>query len=131
MRGANQFPFADDAGAVYAGFSQGATMGALMIGLAPDRFPRAILMEGGGAEWSRSVARAYAAAGGTRVLFACGRARCSEPARASIRWLGAAGVTARLVADERAGHSLAGGLAEKVREAFAWVVEGDARWGAE
>ena len=118
----------DARAAVYAGFSQGATMGALALGELGDRFARAALVEGGFAEWSVATARAFQAAGGRRVLFGCGRPKCSEPARTSIRSLERGGVEARLVRDERTGHLLGGGLARAVREALPWLVEGDERW---
>jgi hypothetical protein len=121
---------ADLRGAVYAGFSQGATMGALAIGSHAAPFTRLALVEGGSSEWDLAAARRFHAAGGERVLFACGRAACSDAARKSARWLEREGVATRLVDARGAGHTWGGAVGAGVDEAFGWLVEGDPRWGA-
>jgi predicted esterase len=113
---------------VFMGFSQGAIMGAIMLRTAPDRFSRAILVEGGFAEWSVPVARAYAKRGGQRVLFGCGNGGCATTAREAIRYLDKAGVQTRLIYDPKTGHDIAGKLASELVQSFEWVVEGDPRW---
>ena len=62
----------DVSGAVYGGYSQGAIMGALMVAPDPARFPRALLVEGGGGEWNVPIATEYLQGGGRRVAFVCG-----------------------------------------------------------
>lgn len=113
---------------VYAGFSQGATMGALAIGLHPEPFTRLALVEGGFSEWDLAAARRFHAAGGARVLFACGRPVCADGARQSARWLEREGIATRLVDARGAGHTWEGAVGEGVRDAFSWLVEGDPRW---
>lgn len=119
---------ADTQAAVYAGYSQGATMGALALPALAGRFLRAVLVEGGFGEWDVASAKRWAAGGGVRVLFACGRTRCAEGARTQARWLTAGGVAARVVADVSAGHTYEGGVGERLREALPWLLEGDPRW---
>lgn len=118
----------DAKAAVYVGFSQGATMGALMLGHEPGRFARAALVEGGFDVWSPASARAFHAGGGERVLLGCGRSVCAEGASATVRQLEREGIAARAVRDERSGHALEGPLADEVSRAFEWLVEGDPRF---
>lgn len=114
--------------ALYAGFSQGAIMGALILPRHPERFRRAILIEGGYDEWDVRAAERVASGGGARVLFACGQSYCASHARRSMQWLRKGGVETRLELAPGAGHTYAGGVGERVLDAFGWVVEGDPRW---
>jgi len=116
---------------IYAGFSQGATMGALAFVNKSTRFERMIFVEGGvgeAEEWTIAGARAFHEGGGARVLFACGRARCLEAARRSARYVEKAGLETRVVFGRGAGHSYGGAVADGLMEAFSWVIEGDSRW---
>ncbi len=54
---------------LYAGFSQGATMGALMLVDHAQEVKRLVLVEGGFADWNVARARAFRERGGERVLF--------------------------------------------------------------
>jgi predicted esterase len=92
-----------DGPVLYAGFSQGANMGVAVMAKRPSMYRRAVLTEGGHWRWTAERARAYAAGGGERVLFACGRSSCVKEAAASVALLEAAGVEARIVAAEGAG----------------------------
>jgi predicted esterase len=118
----------DTAGAVYTGYSQGATMGALMVTAHAKLFPRLIMVEGGHSEWNVPIGKRYARAGGTRVLFACGARHCRQRAVRSAEHLNAAGLQARVEYAEGAGHVYGGAVAEDVVAAFEWVVAGDERW---
>jgi predicted esterase len=113
---------------VYAGFSQGAIMGAPIISRNPSLFTRAVLIEGGYDRMSPGVVRSFAKGGGERVLFACGQALCERLAGESARALGKLGVEARVVHGKGEGHSYFGKVADEVRLAFDWVVGLDARW---
>jgi predicted esterase len=124
----SSFADADRTGIVYAGYSQGATMGALMIVDHAERFQRLALVEGGTGEWDLARAKRFRRGGGQRVLFACGRARCRDAARRSARWLEQAGLAVRVEYAPGAGHTPAGGVGEKVARAFGWLTEGDPRW---
>ena len=121
----------DDRAPMYAGFSQGATMGALAFVKRPAVFARLVLIEGGSGEsdeWTISGSRAFRESGGARVLFACGRASCFLAAKRTITYLDKAGVEGRVVHAAGAGHTYGGAVAEAVQGALAWITEGDARW---
>jgi predicted esterase len=116
---------------LYAGFSQGAIDGALLLPTHPAGFARAALIEGGNgefAEWGLGPARAFKKNGGERVLFACGRAHCEAAAKSSATALQAAGILSEIVYVQGAGHTYGDGLEQPIRTAFAWLVEGDSRW---
>lgn len=129
---AERFPAEVDLDApVLTGFSQGAIMGARILGEHPAHFARAVLIEGGvGAfkEWSLWTARRFQKAGGERVLFACGNPRCAASAEATRAVLDKAGVEAKVLHVEGAGHSYGGQMEEEVRKTFSWLIEGDPRW---
>ena len=121
----------DDRAPMYAGFSQGATMGALAFVKRPAVFARLVLIEGGSGEsdeWTINGSRAFRESGGARVLFACGRPSCFLAAKRSITYLDKAGVQGRVVHAAGAGHTYGGAVAEAVQGALAWITEGDARW---
>jgi predicted esterase len=120
----------DARAAVYAGFSQGATMGALALPLLPGRFARAVLIEGGDADWSRYTARVFATHGGARALFLCGRPACAANARRSAGYLEREGVPARAIHAVGAGHTYGGKVEQELVGALGWLLEGDPRWQA-
>ena len=112
----------------YAGFSQGATMGALMLVGHASEVTRLILVEGGFADWNVPRARDFRARGGERVLFVCGRKECAGPARNAARWFNEAGVAARVEYVRGAGHSHDARVEARIVAAYPWFVAGDARW---
>lgn len=122
------FPQADDGPVVFAGYSQGAIMGALFAAKRPERFPRLILIEGGFDEWDVPTATAFGAGGGKRVLLACGIAHCLRGARRSLGWLRRAEVPSRIEHVPGGGHTYGGSVGKKVAEALGWALEGDPRW---
>ena len=113
---------------VFAGFSQGAIMGVPIIGRQPQWFDRAVLVEGGFDRWSRGGVEAFAAAGGKRVLFACGQWDCDRGAKTTGKWFESAGIESRVVFAKGAGHTYGGEVAELIAGAWSWVVAGDERW---
>jgi predicted esterase len=115
---------------VYVGYSQGATMGALMVDKHADIFGRLVLIEGGSHEWSIPHATRFRNQGGERVLFVCGRRSCDAGARQSAQWLRQAGVQARTEYAPGAGHTPLGAVLERVTAALPWLLEGDERWDA-
>ncbi|WP_063751944.1 hypothetical protein [Sorangium cellulosum] len=126
-----RFPEHVDAGAVlYTGFSLGAIMGSAIAARRAALFPRLVLVEGGHDKWTPKAARAFADGGGQRVLFVCAQAGCGAAAKAAAARLEKAGVLARVVRSEEAGHRYDGPVAEETRRALGWAVEGDARWSA-
>ena len=114
--------------AFYAGFSQGATMGARMLVEHASEVSRLVLVEGGFAEWSVARARAFRERGGQRVLFVCGRKECAERARNSAHWFKLAGVDAAVEYIPGAGHVHDGRVEARIVERLPWFVSGDARW---
>src|SRR5262249_39554528 len=119
-------PRIDISRALYVGYSQGATMGSFVLSKTP--FTRAALVEGGYSGWNVAAARAFRAAGGERVLFGCGGRHCSVPARASAESLRRAGVEARVVGSDTAGHTFGGAVGAAVLDSLPWLLGGDARF---
>lgn len=92
---------------IYAGFSQGATLAGPLLRAHADRFPIAILAEGGyQISKSSSFARAFREKGGRRIVLVCGTPSCFQSARVASSVLTAAGVEVLVVGDEKAGHNL-------------------------
>jgi predicted esterase len=124
----------DSEQAVYTGFSQGAIHGAHVIVLNPEVFPRAALVEGGNGffnEWSGPAARKYRERGGKRVLFACGSPACVRTAERCAAYLKKAGVEARVVHAEGAGHSYGPAMEAELQASFEWLVADDPRFRVE
>jgi predicted esterase len=115
---------------VYAGYSQGATMGALILPDRADLFPRAVLVEGGVSEWSAASAKKYAKSGGERLLFVCGVKTCKHGADRSAHLLRRADLEVETKLAVGAGHTYLGAVAKEIAEGFAWLVAGDARFAA-
>jgi predicted esterase len=124
----------DPTAVVWAGFSQGAIHGALVIAQHPSVFPRAVLVEGGNGffdEWSPFGARRFARGGGQRVLFGCGSPACVRTAARSAGYLDQAGIATRVAHAEGAGHSYGPQMERRLKEDFAWVVADDPRWSTD
>lgn len=117
-----------EGGVYYAGFSQGATMGALMLVEHADEVKRLVLVEGGFAEWSVARARAFRERGGERVLFVCGRKECADSARKSAYYFKLAGVPAQLEYVTGAGHSHDARVEARVIASLPWLTASDARF---
>jgi pimeloyl-ACP methyl ester carboxylesterase len=115
---------------IVAGFSLGASEIAQLALSDPGRFPRVALLEGGHDVWTHSSIAAFAAQGGSRVLFGCGSAWCLPPARAAARRLNLGGVPARVVF-AAVGHTNDRPLQEALMAELAWFLDGDPRWTAE
>jgi pimeloyl-ACP methyl ester carboxylesterase len=113
---------------VYAGYSQGATMGVLMLVGHADRIPHLLLIEGGTRDWSSRRARRFARGGGKHVSFACGTRSCDENSERAARVLKAAGIASSRHHVPGAGHVYDGLLRPKVEEAFRLLTKGDRRW---
>jgi hypothetical protein len=113
---------------IYAGFSLGAILGVGLVADDADRFPRAVLIEGGQSNWSQARAKAYADAGGKRVLFACGQRSCKTESKGPEKLLGRLGVETRSVYGGEVGHTYDGPVAEQISQALPWLVSDDPRW---
>jgi predicted esterase len=115
---------------LFAGYSQGAGMGSMLLPNHPARFARAVLVEGGFGEyqeWNIAVSRQFHERGGAKVLLGCGRIMCLELARTTASYMRRAGLQTKVVYAD-VGHSYDGPLYEQIRDSFAWLVEGDPRW---
>jgi predicted esterase len=109
-----------DAG-VYAGYSQGASMGSVMLPRHGAAFPHLVLIEGFEL-WNIARARRFQQSGGNRVLFVCGTAQCSHVAQESVRWLLKGGIDARLEYASGAGHTPAGAVMARVEAGLPWLL---------
>jgi predicted esterase len=118
-------------GAVYAGYSQGATMGAHALAGAPEPFARLILVEGGASAWNVAHAGKFARAGGKRVLFACGVGQCANAAERASGWLRKAGIQTEHVHAAGAGHTYLGAVGRLLEARLPWLLDGDSRWSLE
>jgi pimeloyl-ACP methyl ester carboxylesterase len=116
---------------VYVGFSLGAIVGVGIVTGAPERYPRAVLIEGGQSGWSPARAKAYAAAGGKRVLFACGQRACKSGATATRKALDRAGLETEVVYGGEVGHTYDGPVAGEIGRVWPWLVRGDPGWPAQ
>ena len=116
-----------DGPVIWAGFSQGAILGAPLLAQNGAKFSRAILVEGG-ASWTQDSARSYKRNGGERVLFACGQAGCFARASATAATLEKAGIRTQVTYAPDQGHTYDGLVKVDLKQKFAWLVEGDARF---
>jgi predicted esterase len=105
-------------GGVYTGYSQGATMGALMIIEHGSEFPYLVLVEGGFSEWSLGRAKRYAATGGKSVALVCGGTGCMNRAKTAAKILERAGLRARADLAEGGGHTYVGIVGDRATELF-------------
>jgi len=81
-------------GGVYVGYSQGATMGALMLVEHGGEFPHLLLIEGGSGDWTLGRAQRFRATGGESVFIVCGTPACGRRATRSLPVLERAGLRA-------------------------------------
>lgn len=110
-------------GALYVGFSQGATMGILALHEKPElaaRFESILLVDGGSGDWTVALAKRMAERS-TRVGIVCGNPTCREKAERARPWLKHAGLGAemRLIT---APHALGGRLSEEVIALWPWLL---------
>ncbi|HVY30271.1 MAG TPA: hypothetical protein VHB79_27125 [Polyangiaceae bacterium] len=107
---------------LYAGFSQGASMGSTMIGKHGTSFPTLVLQEGFQL-WNIARARTFAENGGRRVLLVCGTEQCQRIATETTRWLKRGGIDSRLEYARGAGHTPLGEVLERTQAALPWLLQ--------
>ena len=95
---------------VYLGYSQGATMGALMLVEHGALFPHLVLVEGGSGDWTLRRAERFRETGGRSVFIVCGTEPCARRASASAPVLERAGVRAVTSYAAGAGHTELGAV---------------------
>lgn len=111
--------------AVYSGYSQGATMGALMVVDHGADFPNLLLVEGGSGEWSAGRAKKFRETGGKSVAIVCGTPNCAKRAERSVAILEKAGLRARAEHVEGGGHVYDGRVGERATELLGgWLLKG-------
>jgi dienelactone hydrolase len=113
---------------VYTGFSLGAIYGKLIARKNATRYPRAVFVEGGYEGWSAATARAYAKAGGKRVMFACGQSACVHAGKQIARLFEKEGIETRVVSGGNIGHTYDGPVARAIVAEWDWLVAGDERF---
>lgn len=113
-------PRVAEADGLYAGFSQGASMGSVMIGKHGASFPTLVLQEGFQL-WNIARARAFAKSGGRRVLLVCGTEQCHRVATETARWLARGGVDSRVEYARGAGHTPLGEVMDRTQVGLSWL----------
>jgi len=104
---------------VYLGFSQGATMGALMLVEHGAAFPHLVLIEGGSGDWTLKRAERFHATGGQSVFIVCGTEPCARRATTSVQTLERAGVRAVSRHAEGGGHTELGPVGSEAEQLLA------------
>jgi predicted esterase len=113
---------------LYAGYSQGAIHGVELLQRRAQVHPRAILVEGG-SRWNARTAARFLAAGGQRILFACGTPGCRTAVTRVVPVLSKAGLEVEFIWVPSAGHDYPPEMGREVAARFDWLVAGDTRWG--
>lgn len=107
---------------LYVGYSQGATMGALMLHEVATVPPNLLLVEGGYEGWTVKRCRTFKLKGGRRVYFACGTDTCAKRAELIVERLNGAGIEARYGFAQGAGHTPGGQVGELAASGLAWLL---------
>jgi hypothetical protein len=106
---------------IYAGFSLGAIVGVPIVAGDPDRFPVAVLGEGGQEEWTPGRVAAFSKGGWRRVLFVCSTGNCETATARPLGALARAGAQVKLVSAGHIGHLVDDRVVATVRLAWTWV----------
>ena len=121
-------PYIAEGPRVYAGFSQGAVLGAAVVQAAPQTYPYAVFLEGLGDVSTRRFTRKFHDDGGKRVMLACSQAGCEATRRSSLAALEAAGIDAKIVYAGPIGHTVNGKVIDTVKTQLPWLLAGDTRF---
>jgi predicted esterase len=113
---------------VYTGYSQGATMGAFAFASEGRIFSHLLLVEGGYADFSKTLARRFQSTGGAGVLFVCGTKPCHDRAQVAVRDLEALGVRSVLEWARGAGHRPDGPVTDAFMRGLPKLFSSDATW---
>lgn len=107
---------------MYGAYSQGATMGALLLVEHGDLFDRLALIEGGGEGWTRPRVERFVEAGARRILAVCGTSSCARDAEKNQRIWQAYGLDTRVHSAPGAGHTYLGRVQELVSSELTWLI---------
>ncbi|HOU89865.1 MAG TPA: hypothetical protein PLU22_02405 [Polyangiaceae bacterium] len=113
---------------VLVGFSLGAIHGAERLRTRGRDYPRALLIEGATQQLTPAVARAFADAGGERILLLCAASSCAGSFDRARSALERVGVATRVVGAGTRRHKLDGEMSAVVGREWPWLVEGLASW---
>ena len=116
---------------IFAGYSQGASMGSMVLPTHAAKFARAALLEGGFGqyqEWNVASSKRFFEHGGRRVLLVCGRSKCLDLAHRTASYMRRGGLVSRVEHAVGAGHTYGTIMEKKVDEVFEWLIEDDPRW---
>lgn len=113
---------------VLAGFSLGSYEIVPIAIAEAQRFPSIALVEGLTSGFDDARARAFAAAGGKRVLFGCGQRGCMASAKAAAARLASRDGLATDAVFAPVNHTFDPPLEDAIGGKLGWLVEGDARW---
>jgi predicted esterase len=118
---------------VFTGFSLGAILGVRLLSRKDKtlRFRAAVLVEGGYKGWHFASAKAFAAQGGERVLFACGQSACRHAAKQASRVLSRHEVLAEIASGGEVGHTYDGQVASAIQQQWGFVIGQDSRFLAQ
>jgi hypothetical protein len=106
----------------YVGYSQGATMGALMLHEVDVVPPHLLLVEGGYEGWTDKRCQSFRQRGGLKVYFACGTTTCAKQAKVVVERLKAVGVEAQYAWARGAGHTPGGAVGEFAALGLKWLL---------
>jgi len=120
--------FVADGPLLFIGFSLGAGYGAPLVQAEPERYPRAVFIEGGVPAWSVGAAKRFAKAGGKRLILACGQAGCLTQVKQLGPALTRAGLDTRVGGSASAGHTYDGAVAQVVNDNWDWLTGDDPRF---
>jgi predicted esterase len=101
---------------VYLGYSQGATMGALMAVDHGAEFPHLVLIEGGSGDWTLKRAERFRNSGGKSVFIVCGTAACARRSATSAQTLTRAGLRAEARYAQGGGHTELGPVGREAEQ---------------
>ncbi|HEY5956453.1 MAG TPA: hypothetical protein VIV60_07875 [Polyangiaceae bacterium] len=117
--------------AIFAGFSQGATLARPILVKRAREFPVAALAEGGyGYLNDTNFGLEYRAAGGRKLLLICGTPGCLIQMSRAQRQLRTAGLDVRVIGTSSAGHNLNREMQCTLRKAWGSFVAAEAGWEA-
>lgn len=121
----------DSSGPTYAGYSQGASMGARFLPDSGVAFRNVILVEGGMGkyqEWNLRRAQKLRKRGGRQLVLVCGRLRCATRARSTASLLRKGGIRTNVIHATGVGHTYDGAMKPYLQQAAVWLLHADDRW---
>ncbi len=129
-----RFPQRVDPGpALYTGFSQSSIMGAKILRRSAQKYPIAVLVEGG-QHWTEQHIQEFALSGGRKILWVCGRKGCNNAAKRSAQRFSLArfakyNIEADVAYVPDQGHTVNPAICQAIIAKLSWLLQDDPRWG--